>query len=342
MSSFGWDGVLETLRAGKDLTADEAQGAMRAMMSGDGTPEQVGGFLLALRAKSETPEEVAAMATVMRDLSLKVKTDLEVVDTCGTGGDGSGSVNLSTMAALVVAAAGVPVAKHGNRAASSKCGSADVLEALGVAIDLDPDGVAACIVEAGIGFCFAPRFHPAMRFVGPIRRELGVPTTFNILGPLTNPAGARRQVIGVASADLADLVAHALAELGTEHALVVHGADGLDEITAAGESKTWTVKAGHVLEGTFDPADFGIPRSPTSDLAGGDAEANAAAVRRLLDGEQGSIRDAVVLNAGAAIFVADAAADIADGIDMAISAIDRGAAARTLEAFIAVSNAQAS
>jgi anthranilate phosphoribosyltransferase len=341
MPEIAWAPLLDKLVSGADLSEAEATAAMRAMMTGDATPGQIGAFLVALRAKGETSGEVAAMARVMRELSLKVAVDEPLVDTCGTGGDGSGSVNLSTMAALVVAGAGIKVAKHGNRAASSRCGSADVLEALGVEIDLPPEGVAACIEEAGIGFCFAPRFHPAMRFVGPVRRELGIRTTFNLLGPLTNPAGARRQVVGVADPGVAALMADALAALGTEHAVLVHGFDGLDEISTAGPARTWTVRDGTVLEGTIDPATLGFAAAPTSSLGGGDAEANAAAVNDVLAGVNGPIRDAVLLNAGLALMVAGQAGSLGDGCDQAGAAIDGGAAADTLARFRDVSRAHA-
>lgn len=330
--------LLERLVCGEDLDADTASDAMRQMMTGEASAPQVAAFLVALRAKGETGTEVAAMASVMRELSLKVETPYPVVDTCGTGGDRSGSVNLSTLAALVVAGAGVKVAKHGNRAASSACGSADVLETLGVAIDLPPEGVAACIEEAGIGFCFAPRFHPAMRHVGPIRRELGIRTTFNILGPLTNPAGAKRQVIGVADPALAPAMADALVALDAERVWLVHGADGLDELTTAGPARIWRIEQGTVTEDSIDPVALGFPNAPTEALRGGDAATNAAAAKRVLDGEPGPIRDSVVLNAAAVLVVADAAADLPAGVLAASAAIDNRRALAALAQLIATSS----
>lgn len=342
MTTVAWPQVLERLANGDHLDDRTAESTMRTVMSGEATPGQIGAFLVAMRAKGETPAEVAAMARVMREFSLKVEVEGPVVDTCGTGGDGSGSVNLSTMAALVVAGAGVRVAKHGNRAASSACGSADVLEALGVVIDLPPEGVEVCLAEAGIGFCFAPRFHPAMRFVGPVRRELGIRTTFNILGPLTNPAGATRQVIGVPDRRAGSLMAESLSLLGAEHAILVHGHDGLDELSTAGPARTWTVHGARVVEGVIDPVSLGFPAAPTSALAGGDAAANAASVITILDGATGPIRDAVVMNAGLALVVAGACTTLAEGCERAAASIDRGDAARTLTRFRDASIAAAS
>jgi anthranilate phosphoribosyltransferase len=309
-----WATITSGLIAGKDLEPEVASACMRAMMTGEASDAQIAGFLVALQAKVPTAAEVAAMAGVMRELSLKVETDLSVVDTCGTGGDGSGSVNISTIAALVVAGAGVPVAKHGNRAASSACGSADVLEALGVKIDLEPAGVAACIHEAGIGFCFAPRFHPAMRFVGPVRRELGVRTVFNLLGPLTNPAGARRQVVGVADASLLPLMSQALSILGTERAWFVHGAEGMDELTTGGVSQVVEVNGRDLSELSVDPGVLGIAAADRESLRGGDAATNAKIARQVLDGLEGPVTDTVLLNAAAALVVGGAAGDLASGV----------------------------
>lgn len=339
---MSWPELLERVVAGEDLDVTSAEQAMAAMMSDDATPAQIASLLTALRAKGETADEIAGMARTMRALSVKVDAGVPVVDTCGTGGDGSDSVNLSTMSALVVAAAGVPVAKHGNRAASSRCGSADVLEALGVAIDLSPAGVRACIDAAGIGFCFARRFHPAMRAVAPVRAELGIRTIFNVLGPLTNPAGARRQVVGVPSARIGELMAHALALLDAEHAIVVLGHDGLDELSTAGPARIWTVRAGAVTEGLLDPAELGFDPAPTAALAGGLPADNARHVRAVLGGQQGPIRDAVILNAGLALVVADASADLEEGCRRAAEVIDQGAVIETLDRFVAVSRAQAS
>lgn len=333
-----WPEILDALTARRDLTAAQAEDAMRAIMGGDATPAQIAAFLIGLRSKGETVEEIAACAKIMREVSLHVETDREVVDTCGTGGDRSGSVNVSTMSALVVAGAGVAVAKHGNRSATSKCGSADLLEALGVAIDLPPEGVARCIDEAGIGFCFAPRFHPAMRFAGPVRRELGVPTVFNLLGPLTNPAGARRQVVGVASPVAGPKLAAALRALGAQSAWVVHGDDGLDEITT---TTTTTVWDGDEIR-SIDPTTLGIARVDLSALAGGDPGLNARICDEVLGGQSGAVADAVALNAAAALVVAGSAPDLPAGLTAARESIASGRAAVALAALIETSQRQAS
>jgi anthranilate phosphoribosyltransferase len=310
-------------------------------MSGEGTPGQVGGFLLALRAKGETVDEITGLARTMREFSLKVPTDRPVVDTCGTGGDRAGTVNISTMAALVVAGAGVPVAKHGNRAASSACGSADVLEALDVVLELTPEGVAACIEEAGIGFCFAPAFHPAMRYVVPVRRELGVPTVFNFLGPLTNPAGARRQTVGVSDAGMAPKMADALRRLGAERAMVFRGDDGLDELSTVTTSSVWDI-SDEVRVGSFDPQTLGIARARPDDLKGGTADENARICTEVLAGKDGPVRDAVALNAAAALVVANVVADLTEGLARARESIDSGAAATALDKLRDVSQRVAS
>ena len=337
MGTVSWSDVLDTLARGGDLTEDVAASVMRTMMSGEATPGQIGAFLLALRTKGETVDEIAGLAAIMREFSLKVPTDRPVIDTCGTGGDRLGTCNISTMAALVVAGAGVAVAKHGNRAASSACGSADVLEALGVVIDLPPEGVAACIDDAGIGFCFAQSFHPAMRHVGPVRKELGVRTVFNFLGPLTNPAGARRQTVGVSDAGMAPKLAEALKRLGAEHAMVFRGDDGLDELSTATTSRVWDVR-GAVTESSFDPASVGVPRSTIEALAGGTADQNARIVRDVLgDVADDPVRDAVLVNAAAALVVAGVARDIADGMEGARASIASGAATVALDRMIEVS-----
>ena len=259
-----------------------------------------------------------------------------IVDTCGTGGDGAGTVNVSTMAAVVTAASGARVAKHGGRAASSNCGSVDVLEALGVVIDLGPDGVARCVREVGIGFCFAQRFHPAMRFAAPVRRELGTPTTFNFLGPLANPAGADRRTVGVSDPVMAERVVRTLATLGVERALVFFGHDGLDELTVTTTSTIYELEHGDVRIYDVDPLDFGIPRAELGALAGGDAAGNAQAVHQVFAGAQGPIRDIVTLNAAAALLVAEVVPDLAAGVEQARAVIDDGRAAATLEAFVRV------
>ena len=333
MGNFSWPDTLSRLVRREDLDEQTAAAAMGEIFSGTATPAQIGAFLLALRTKGETAEEIVGLARTMRSFSKKVVVDGPLVDTCGTGGDRAGTVNVSTMAALVVAAAGARVAKHGNRAASSECGSADLLEALGVKIDLEPEAVAACIEEAGIGFCFAQVFHPAMKHAGPVRKELGVPTVFNFLGPLTNPAGATRQTVGVADARMAPLMAGALAGLGAEHAFVFRGDDGLDELTTTTSSHVWEIKDGDVSERSFDPATLGIAAAKPEDLKGAGPEHNAKIALTLLDGEPGPIRDAVVLNAGAALVAGGVTTSIADGMTAAAEAIDSGAAMRTLERF---------
>jgi anthranilate phosphoribosyltransferase len=289
-----------------------------------------------MRAKGETVDEIVGLARTMREFSKKVSVKGTLVDTCGTGGDRSGTVNISTMAALVVAGAGARVAKHGNRSASSQCGSADLLEALGVAIDLDADGVASCIEETGIGFCFAQVFHPAMKHAGPVRRELGVPTVFNFLGPLTNPAGASRQTVGVSDAGMAPKIAEALARLGAEHAFVFRGDDGLDELTTTTTSRLWEIRDG-VTERSFDPAELGVALADPADLVGGDPAHNAGVATDVLDGERGPIRDAVVLNAALALVAAGTSEDVVDGIGRAAESIDSGRAKQTLERFRDVS-----
>jgi anthranilate phosphoribosyltransferase len=330
MSDFSWADVLATLVRGEDLNEHAAGSAMRSIMSGEATPSQIGAFLVALRAKGETVDEITGLARVMREFSLKVPVEGLVVDTCGTGGDRAGTANISTMAALVVAGAGVRVAKHGNRAASSKCGSADLLEALGVAIDLAPEGVAACINEAGIGFCFAPAFHPSMRHAGPVRKELGIPTVFNFLGPLTNPAGAKRQTIGVSDPAMAPKMAEAVFRLGAERALVFRGDDGLDELSTTTTSSVWGIDGG-VSEFTLDPTTLGLKPATASDLSGGSAEDNARLCNDVLGGVESPLRDAVVLNAAAALMVAGTATDLADGMHHARASLDSGSAAKALE-----------
>lgn len=341
MSDFSWPDVLSSLVAKRDLDTQTAAAVMRAIMSGEASPAVTAAFLVSLRAKGETVDEIVGFAEVMREFSLKVPLEgVVVVDTCGTGGDRAGTVNISTMAALVVAGTGVKVAKHGNRAASSSCGSADVLEALGVAIDLSPEGVASCIVQAGIGFMFAPTFHPAMKHAGPIRRELGVPTVFNFLGPLTNPAGALHQTIGVSDAVMAPKMAAALGKLGAERAMVFRGDDGLDELSTTSTAKLWDVIKGEVHESRFAPEDLGLERAAPEELRGGDAQHNAEVVRAVLGGAPGAVRDTVALNAGAALVVAGVADDIATGAGRARDSIDSGAALEALERFITVSRAE--
>jgi anthranilate phosphoribosyltransferase len=330
---------------GNDLSAEETHAAMMQVMSGDASPAQIAALLVGLRIKGETPAEISGAARAMRaHVTPAVPTRDGLVDTCGTGGDGQDTFNISTAAALVAAAAGVPVAKHGNRAMSSRCGSADVLEALGVRIDLPPERVAACIDEVGFGFLFAQAHHPAMRHAGPVRRELGVRTIFNVLGPLTNPAGARRQVIGVYSPALVEPIAHALAELGTDHALIVHGAGGLDELTPTGENAMAEVRGGSVTLTTLDPRPLStgpVPASPDELRVGGDPAHNAAVILTVFDGERGPRRDAVILNAAAALVVGGLADGFEDGIDRAVAAIDSGAAGAKLRELVEFTNAGA-
>ena len=333
--------AIGALVSARSLTMDEAAAVMRQVMQGEATPAQLGSFLTALRLKGESTEEIAGMATVMREFSLKVRVEGTVVDSVGTGGDGSGTFNISTAAALVAAGAGVRIAKHGNRAASGSCGAADVLEALGVRIELPPEGVERCINEGGIGFMFAQAFHPSMRHAGPVRREIGIRTVFNILGPLTNPAAAQRQLIGVAYPELGEKVADVMRLLGSERSLVVHGAGGLDEIALDGDTSVWELNGGQVQSWTFRPDDTGLGRWNIADLRGGDPETNATTMRRLLDGEGGPVRDAVLLNTAGVLLAAGAAATIPEGIQQAAHAIDSGAAMQRLDALVELSNAGA-
>jgi anthranilate phosphoribosyltransferase len=334
MSSQTWPALLSQLIDRKDLSEDDTAWAMDQVMSGEATPAQIGGFAVALRAKGETPAEISGMAEAMLAHARRVHVEGRAVDIVGTGGDRSGSVNISTMTSLVVAGAGVPVVKHGNRAASSKAGAADVLEALGVAIDLQPEGVERCVAELGIGFCFAPVFHPALRHAGPTRSQLGVPTMFNLLGPLTNPAQPAAGLIGCAYADKVEVMARVFARRGIT-ALVVRGDDGLDEITTTTTSTIWLVANGEVREEHFDPATLDIPRATAEDLRGGDAEANAEVVRELVAGKPGPVRDAVLINAAGALaahkgFSDSLRDDLSAALTRAAEAIDSGAAADLL------------
>jgi len=343
MTFEGWAPVIGTLSSGADLTARRARAAMAEILDGAATPAQIAGFIVALRMKGETVDELTGMLEAMLAAGERVDlpTDMTVVDIVGTGGDRAHTINVSTLAALVVAGAGGRVCKHGNRAASSSAGSADVLEALGVRIDCGPEEVARCVREAGIGFCFAPRFHPAMRHAGPTRRELGVPTAFNILGPLANPAGARRLMIGVADGAMAERMAGVLAHRGAARALIVHGDDGLDELTISTTSRVVDVRDGAVETYTVDPAALGIATAPADAVVGGDPATNAALARRVLAGEPGPHRDIVMLNAGAGLVAAGLADDLESGLDTARAAIDDGRAAGALDALIAASNVPA-
>jgi anthranilate phosphoribosyltransferase len=343
MTFEGWAPVIGTLSSGADLTAGRARAAMAEILDGAATPAQIAGFIVALRMKGETVDELTGMLEAMLAAGERVDlpADMTVVDIVGTGGDRAHTINVSTLAALVVAGAGGRVCKHGNRAASSSAGSADVLEALGVRIDCGPEEVARCVREAGIGFCFAPRFHPAMRHAGPTRRELGVPTAFNVLGPLANPAGARRLMIGVADGAMAERMAGVLAHRGAARALIVHGDDGLDELTISTTSRVVDVRDGAVETYTVDPAALGIATAPADAVVGGDPATNAALARRVLAGEPGPHRDIVMLNAGAGLVAAGLADDLESGLDTARAAIDDGRAAGALDALIAASNVPA-
>ena len=336
----GWPGVIGELIAGRDLPTDVAGAAMTTILAGDATPAQIAGFVVALRAKGERADELAGMLRAALEASPVVPlTDAErsaAVDVVGTGGDGSHSINVSTMAALVTAAAGVPVCKHGNRSASSKAGTADVFELLGVAIEQTPYGVARCVREAGIGFCFAPSFHPAFRFAGPPRREMGVPTAFNLLGPMANPGRVKRQLIGVADPSFARPMVDALAAQGLDAAWVVHGG-GLDELTTTGSSTVLALSAGEITEFTIDPVALGFAPATPDDLRGGTPGENADVVRRVLDGVTGPHRDIVVLNAAAALVVAGRVDDLPSGVDLAAAVIDDGRAADTLARMVRVS-----
>jgi anthranilate phosphoribosyltransferase len=344
----GWPAILGKLTARTDLTAAEASAAFDEILAGDASPVQIAAFVAALRTKGETVEEMAALVAAMRARAERVQIvgSSDVVDTCGTGGDRSGSINVSTIAALVVAGGGTRVCKHGGRAASSMAGSADVLEALGVAIDLGPAGVERCVAETGIGFCFAPRFHSAMRHAVPVRRELRIATVFNFLGPLANPAFVRRQVVGVGDPAMAERMIGVLEANGALHAMVVYGHDGLDELSTAAPStiiETVAPTAGGFERREFvvDPSDLGIALSGPGDLAGGDASTNASAARRVLAGDPGPHRDVVVLNAAAGFVVADRVPDLRAGIDLAQATIDSGAAGAALAHFIEVSQSAA-
>ena len=338
-----WPNLISALLRGEHLGTDDTAWAMAQIMAGEANAVQIAGFAVALRAKGETADEVAGLVRVMLENAAPLAVSGSTVDTCGTGGDRSNTVNISTMAALVVAGTGRVVAKHGNRAASSASGSADVLESLGVVVDLPPDAVGACLDQAGIAFCFAPVFHASMRHTGPARSQLGVPTVFNFLGPLTNPARPAAQAVGCSDARMAPVMAGVLAHRGT-NALVVRGDDGLDELSIATTSRVWEVRDGEVREDVIDPRALGIAESAPGALRGGDAAVNADVARRLVAGERGAVRDAVVLNAAAALVASsDASGPLAarmrDGIEEAAAALDDGAAAAALDRWISVSRA---
>ena len=336
----GWPAILTDLLEGRDLPADHARAAMATILAGEATAAQLIGFVVALRAKGETPEEISALLDAVLDACTIVPLGDELrstaVDIVGTGGDRSHSINVSTMAAIVTAGAGVPVCKHGARAASSKCGTADVLEALGVAVELPPDGVKRCVEEVGIGFCLAPRYHPAFRFAAPSRREIGIPTVFNLLGPMANPGRVRRQLIGVANPQVAERMLASLRLHGSQTAWVVHG-NGLDELTTTGTSTVLALENGSVRSFTVDPVSLGLAPAVPDELRGDTPDVNAEFVRRVMGGELGAHRDIVVLNAAAALVVAGVASTLEEGLHRATDSIDSGRAAATLARFIETS-----
>jgi anthranilate phosphoribosyltransferase len=331
--------ALQQLLDGRDLSRGDAREVMGEIMRGEATPAQIGGFLVALRAKGETADEITGCAEAMREHALAVRPRREdLVDTAGTGGDTAHTINISTAAALVAAAAGAAVAKHGNRAVSSACGSADVLEALGFTLEQEPQRIAQSIDELGFGFLFAPSHHPAMRHAAPVRKELATRTVFNVLGPLTNPAGARAQVVGVYSEQLVRTIAEVLAQLGARRAFVVHGAGGIDELSPVGLNLVAEVVDGTVLERTLDPeAELGLPRCTVEELRGGSPAENAAALREIFEGADGGRRSAVLLNAAGAIAAAGHAADLREGLEVARQTVDSGAAAERLEQLVSFS-----
>ncbi len=327
--------AIETIVSGQSLSFAQAAGVMAQIMSGEATSAQIAALVTALRLKGETVAEISGLVSVMRDRAVPVKAAPPLVDTCGIGGDGAQTFNVSTAAALVAAGAGLRVAKHGNRAMSSRCGSADVLEALGVRIDLGPEGVARCIEEVGIGFMLAPVFHPAMKFAVTPRREIGIRTVFNILGPLTNPARAEFQVIGVPARELGEKIALVLHRLGTKRALVVYGLDGLDELSISGRSLVWEVaESGVTAPVEIAPADFGFRQAGIEEVRGGTPEDNAGMLRRILDGERGPRRDMVIMNAAAALVVGGESGDLREGVRVAAEVVDSGRAAAKLNALV--------
>ncbi len=331
--------IIGKVAAGQLLSRAEAEDAFGVIMSGEATPAQIGSFLTGLRMRGETVDEIAGAVATMRAKMLAVEAPANAIDVVGTGGDATGSYNISTASAFVVAGAGVPVAKHGNRALSSRSGAADTLMALGVRIDLPPEDIARCIREAGIGFMFAPAHHAAMKHVGPARAELGFRTVFNLVGPLSNPASVKRYLLGVFSPDWVEPLAKVLGTLGAERAWVVHGAGGFDEISPAGETRVAALEHGKVTVFTISPEEVGLPISPVEAIKGGDATHNAEALRVVLRGAKGAYRDTVLLNSGAALVVAGVAADLAEGVRLAADSIDSGRAADKLDLLVAVSNA---
>ncbi len=337
MSSFDWPGVLNPLMTGADLTREQAHAAMREIMGGEATEAQIAAFIVSLRAKGETAEEMTGLVDAMYEAALTVEIGEPVVDVVGTGGDGAGTFNISTTAALVVAGAGAKVAKHGNRAASSKTGSADLLEALGFDLELPPEATVQMVKETGFGFFFAPRYHPAMRFAGPVRSQLGVRTVFNFLGPLCNPAGADRMSVGASDPRMAALMIEVLRNRGSSAAFVFYGEDGLDELTTTGPSYIYRLRKGEITHAEWTPEDFGVERATADDLRGGDAAENLAITRAVLGGEAGAARDIVLVNATPAIVAAGLAEGFAGAMVLAAQSIDSGAARGVLERASALS-----
>jgi anthranilate phosphoribosyltransferase len=332
--------TLAKVADGVPLNAQEAEVAFKRLMTGEATPSQIGAFLMALRVRGETIDEIAAGASVMRSMAVRVTAPEGAIDTCGTGGDASGTYNISTAASFVVAACGVNIAKHGNRALSSKSGSSEVLEALGVKVDLEPQAITRCVEQAGIGFMMAPMHHSAMKHVGPTRAELGTRTIFNLLGPLSNPAGVSRQLVGVFAQQWVEPLAYALKKLGSEKVWIVHGSDGLDELTTTGPSHVAELRDGAISTFTIAPTDADLPLASPEDLKGGDATHNAKALRALLDGETSAYRDIVVLNSAAALIVAGKSDSLRTAANLAQTAIDSGGATARLEKLIDVSNSE--
>ena len=341
----GWSQLLATLLRGEDLPASDAQVAMNAVLLGEASSAQIAAFVMALRSKGETADELQGMLAAVLDASesvpLSAKLSSHAIDIVGTGGDKSHSVNISTMAAFVVAGAGVPVCKHGNRAASSQCGTADVLEALGVKIDLDGEGVAQCVERAGMGFCFAPKFHPAFRHAGPTRKELGVPTAFNLLGPMANPAQVSYMVVGVGDPSMAHKMAHAIAGRGVQRAWVVHGHGGLDELSLSGDCPVVSIDHGTISEFVLNAKDLGLQPADVTAVRGGDPAHNAQVIHDTFNGARGAVRDIVVFNAAAGLVVAGVASHMVDGIERAQASIDSGAANNVVDALIKISNSVA-
>jgi anthranilate phosphoribosyltransferase len=330
--------ALNKIATRQDLTGEEMRGVMTTIMNGEATPSQIGAFLMGMRVKGETVGEIAAAVSILREKMVRVEAPEDVIDIVGTGGDGAETLNISTAASFVTAAAGVPVAKHGNRALSSKSGASDVLQALGIKLDLTPEQISACIRDVGIGFMFAPAHHPAMKHVGPSRQELGTRTMFNLLGPQSNPAGARRYMLGVFDKRWVEPVAAALLANRAVSAWVVHGSDGLDEISTTGPSFVASIKGGDLRSFEVTPEDAGLPRATMADLKGADPAYNAGRLRALLDGSKDPYRDVVLLNSAAALIVADKADTLKAGVALAAGAIDSGKARRVLDQLIAVSN----